>query len=306
MPSLLRSTLARCSLAAVLAAPFAASAADPKEDRTVPRPLPTGPLAAPLPGLPEVPLIGPRGTLGPDVYRRRRQAVMEKFKTGAALVVNEMKFEGDRSGMDFYYLTGIDEADAALLLQPSVKPPPFFTVAREILFLSALDVEEERVHGARPTLPSNALEVSTGIATIRRLRSLSGALIDACVHRGGLNFLERFVAEPRPRPKVMDYYAKTLERTYGCKVTSLDGTLARMREVKEPAELDLMRKAIAYTAAGHAAALKAIRPGPPSSRSRTRSRPASARPAHGTWPTTPSSARGRTPPSSTIRRTTGR
>jgi len=52
------------------------------------------------------------------------------------------------------------------------------------------------------------------------------------------------------KPKVMDYYAKTMERVYGCKTNDLHLALARMREVKEPEELVLMRKAIAYTAAG--------------------------------------------------------
>jgi len=254
-------SLRRWSFTAVLALSGPAAAADPAEDRSVPRAAPVGGLAAPVPGMPEIPPVGPRGTLGPDVYRRRRQAVMEKFKTGAALVVNEMKFEGAREGMDFYYLTGIDEPEAGLLLQPTAKPPPFHTMAREILFLSPLDSEGERVHGARAMLPSNALEVSTGIATILRLRALPTALVDACVHRGGLVYLGRFVADPRPKPRVMELYGKTLERTYGCKVSDLNGTLARMREVKEPAELQLMRQAIAYTGAGHAAALKAIRPG---------------------------------------------
>ena len=59
----------------------------------------------------------------------------------------------------------------------------------------------------------------------------------------------------------MDLYAKALERTYGCKVNDFNGAIARMREVKEPAELALMRKAIAYTGAGHAAALKVRPPG---------------------------------------------
>jgi len=63
------------------------------------------------------------------------------------------------------------------------------------------------------------------------------------------------------KPKVMDYYAKTMERVYGCKTNDLHLTLARMREVKEPEELALMRKAIEYTAAGHAQAIKVIRAG---------------------------------------------
>lgn len=45
---------------------------------------------------------GPTGTLGPDVYRRRRKAVMDKLKTGATLIVNEAHFDGLREGMDFY------------------------------------------------------------------------------------------------------------------------------------------------------------------------------------------------------------
>ena len=69
------------SLAALLATSSAALAA---EGAPVPQPKPAGPLTVAVPGMPEIPPVGPRGTLGADVYRRRRQALMEKFKTGAA------------------------------------------------------------------------------------------------------------------------------------------------------------------------------------------------------------------------------
>jgi Xaa-Pro aminopeptidase len=252
------SKLFRPLLAVLLALPALALGAD---EAPLPRPAPAGPLSSALPGMPELPFVGPRGTLGPDVYRHRRHALMEKFKTGAAVVMNEMRFDGLREGMDFYYLTGIDEAGAALLLEPTAPPVPYYGSAREGLFLTALEVETERWHGARAELPSNALEVATGFASIRRLSSLPGMLVYACVHRGGLTYLGDFVAEPAPRPRVMEAYAKAVERTYGCKVNDLNGTLARMREVKEPAELALMRQAIVYTGAGHAAGLQAVHPG---------------------------------------------
>jgi Xaa-Pro aminopeptidase len=241
----------------LLALPLAALA----EEAPGPRPMPAGPLTTAVPGLPELPFVGPHGTLGADVYRRRRLALMEKFKTGAAAVVNEMSFDGLRQGMDFYYLTGIDEPGAVLLLQPTAPPTPASTTTREVLFLTPLEVEAERVHGARAELPSNSLEVATGFPSLRRLSGLPGALVYACVHRGGLSYLGGFVAEPAPRPKVMDYYSKALERTYGCKVNDFNGSIARMREVKEPAELALMRQAIVYTGAGHAAGLQAVHPG---------------------------------------------
>ncbi len=255
----LLATLARLALSAAVASPAAARAAD---DASIPRPAAAGPLTTAMPGMPELPPVGPRGTLGADVYRKRRRALMEKFKTGAALVMNEMSFNGLREGMDFYYLTGIDEAGAALLLEPTAPATPdYYGSAREGLFLATLDSEGERWHGGRAMLPSNALDAATGFVGIHRTSWLPGFLVEACVHRGGLTYLGQFVPEPRPRPKVMDAYAKAVERTYGCKVNDINGTIARMREVKEPAELALMRQSIMYTAAGHAAGLKAVRAG---------------------------------------------
>jgi Xaa-Pro aminopeptidase len=250
---------ARLALCAALASPTCVLAAD---EAHVPKVAPPGPYTIAVQGMPELPPVGPRGTLGADVYRKRRHALMDKFKTGAALVMNEMKFDGLREGMDFYYLTGIDEEGAALLLEPNAPlTPDYYGSAREGLFLAPLDTEAERWHGARAVLPSNALEVATGFSPIHRASWLPGFLVEACVHRGGLTYLGNFAAEPRPRPKVMDAYAKAQERTYGCKVNDLNGTIARMREVKEPAELALMRQSIVYTAAGHAAGLKAVRAG---------------------------------------------
>ncbi|HET9034912.1 MAG TPA: aminopeptidase P N-terminal domain-containing protein, partial [Myxococcaceae bacterium] len=96
-----------------------------------PKQLPVGKYMAPSVG-PEARPIGPTGTLGADVYRKRRKALMDKLKTGATLVVNEMRFEGSRERMDFYYLTGIDEPGAALLLDPA-------SPDAEVLYLRALD-----------------------------------------------------------------------------------------------------------------------------------------------------------------------
>jgi Xaa-Pro aminopeptidase len=220
-----------------------------------PRQLPVGKYMAPS-VVPEARPIGPTGTLGADVYRRRRKTLLDKVKTGATLVVNEMRFEGSREGMDFYYLTGVDEPGAALLLDPT-------SPDTEVLFLRPLDVERGQWDGERAKLPSQMLENTTGIAAVRRsgdYESLGRALIRACGH-GGLNYIGQFVAAPEPKPKVMTYYAEAMERSYGCKVNDLHDTLARMREAKEPEEIKLMRRSIEHTAAGHARVLEVLRPG---------------------------------------------
>jgi Xaa-Pro aminopeptidase len=264
-PLLALALLAACSSppsATATPAPSASASGDP----TIPRPISPGPLAAPIPGASAEArgLTGPRAgaTLGVDVYRKRRRALMDKLGSkehgkppSGALVAGDMSFNGLREGMDVYYLTGVDEAGASVLLTPGA---PIFT---ERLVVAPLDVEEGRFTGDRVLLPSRPLEVATGFAQIARASWLPHMLIHACDQYGSLAFVQDYVADPAPKPKAQELYAKTLDRTYGCQVNDLHGLLARMREVKAPEELALMRQAIAYTAAGHAAALGAIHPG---------------------------------------------
>ena len=132
----------------------------------VPKQYPVGKYMSPSVG-PEPRPIGPTGTLGADVYRRRRKALMEKLKTGATLVVNEARFDGLREGMDFYYLTGIDEPGAALLLDPASPDP-------EVLFLRPLDFERGQWEGERAKLPSQLLEATSGIADRAPVGGLPG------------------------------------------------------------------------------------------------------------------------------------
>ncbi len=214
---------------------------------------PVGKYLTPAAGAREQRMVGPSGSLNADVYRRRRKALVERLKTGATLIVNEARFDFLREGMDFYWLTGIDEPGAALLLDPAGVDP-------EVLFLRPLDVEIERWDGERTMLPSQALEAASGISTIRRTSGLPYALVHACAH-GGLNYVGEFSPVPAPKPKVMTMYAEAVERSYGCVVNDRHGLLGRLREVKEPAEIALMRQATVHTAAGHEKVLETLRPG---------------------------------------------
>ena len=238
-------TIPLLGVASLLALPVAAQDA-------VPRALPVGKYMAPS-GEREPRTIGPTGTLGADVYRKRRKALVEKLKGGVTLVVNTGRYEHSREGMDFYYLTGIDEPGASLYLDPGGPDP-------EILFLEPLDYERDRVDGERAVLPSAVLEATTGIAALRRSNLIPSVVLRGC-KRGGLNFVENLVAPPAPRSKTLTLYKEIEERSFSCKVNDHNGFLARMREVKESDELKLMRKAIGYTAAGHARILETLKPG---------------------------------------------
>lgn len=230
----------------------------------VPKAAPVGRLAASGGGSPPVAaaaeprgIVGPKGALGPDVYRRRRRKLMEQIGgTGGVLVAQEAVWRGARDGMDFYYLTGIEgEAGAFLFLRP--RAPTW----KESLFLKPRDVEAERWDGERAPLPGKAVEVATGIARVRRTNDLGRSLLEACEHDKELVYVGDFVTYTQEVPVVLDIYRKATARTLGCSIRDAHGTLTRMRVVKEPEELVLMRKAIDATAEGHTAAVRAIRPG---------------------------------------------
>ena len=117
----------------------------------------------------------PAGTrpFEPDVYRDRRRRLMERMKSGVAVVYGPASVDRgataapiDRSGSDFTYLTGLaDEAGAALLLAPGER------TYREFLFLAPVDPEYDRWEGARLLLGSE-LRRRTGFEKIGRIGAL--------------------------------------------------------------------------------------------------------------------------------------
>ncbi len=215
------------------------------------------PGAAPAP-TPEVRgLLSPVGTLGADVYKKRRAQVLEKLGKSATVVFDEMQYTTLREGMDFYWLTGFSEPGAALLLDPNAPQD------KEILFLAPRDVEEERWNGERAPLPSLALEKATGISRIRRTNRLAEALLTACDHNGELAFVGEYASVDQPQSKALDLLRKTTERTVACKLKDLHRLVSKLRTVKSPAEVALLKKAVAYSAEGHRAAMAAAKAGAP-------------------------------------------
>src|SRR5262245_17723355 len=65
-------------------------------------------------------LIEPSQTEEPMVYRARRAAVMKEMGEGMAVIYAEGREDGDgyRQSSDFFYLTGVQEEGAILVLAP--------------------------------------------------------------------------------------------------------------------------------------------------------------------------------------------
>ncbi|MEK6608913.1 MAG: Xaa-Pro peptidase family protein [Myxococcota bacterium] len=224
-------------------------------DPTVPRAAPRADVGAALPPEEARGLPGPRPPIGPEVYRARRAALMAKMPRGLAVVfAKESLGEGERQDPFFYYLTGIEEEGAAVVLAPA---EPLF---KEMLFLKERDPEAERWIGDRAPL-GRAVELSTGFARVRRAGRLPGALADMAKRAGTLVFLGPIVPYTAPVPKALEIYGGIAARTPGVGIRDASALLVAMRQRKEPIELDRIRRATAATGAGLRAAMRALRPG---------------------------------------------
>src|SRR5204863_8928542 len=98
------------------------------------------PTDPPLPAL-----IEPGQTEEPSVYRARRDALMKEIGEGVAVLFAKGREDGDgyRQGSDFFFLTGVNEPDAVLVLAPKER------TYREFLLLPSRDPEAERWTGER-------------------------------------------------------------------------------------------------------------------------------------------------------------
>jgi Xaa-Pro aminopeptidase len=158
---------------------------------------------------------------------------------------------------DLFWLTSIEQEESVLVLAPQAVDP----AAREMLFIRQPDEHTAQWDGARLT-PERARALS-GVARVRWLSELPGAL-HALVCESDAVFLnanehERAATEVDSRDVRMA--RRLLDRYPLHRRERLAPLLRRLRAVKSPAEVDLIREAVAITAAGLERVLEALRPG---------------------------------------------
>jgi Xaa-Pro aminopeptidase len=206
----------------------------------------------------------PAGTrpFGPEVYRERRRRLMERMKTGVAVIYGPASVDRgastapiDGQSSDFAYLTGIvDEGGGALLLAPGER------TYREFLFLPNVDPEADRWEGTRLLL-GGELRRRTGFERVSRIGGLGPLLAQVAARSGEMRYIGPLASPDSAVPRELELYGRVAARVPGTRIIDNHGLIHAMRQVKEPRELDLMRKAIAATERGMRAALRAVRPG---------------------------------------------
>jgi len=203
----------------------------------------------------------PAGTspFPPDVFRARRQRLMEAMGGGVAVVFSAASLSLDegngRQDPDFAYLTGIhDEAGAALLLAPQER------TYKEYLFLASRDPDTERWEGERLIL-GQAIRERTGFERLYRSGRVGSKLVELAGRAPRLHYLGPIAAPSAPIPQALALYQEVTARLPGSTIVDSSGLVRRMRWVKEPGELALIRRAVTATERGLLAGMAAVRPG---------------------------------------------
>jgi Xaa-Pro aminopeptidase len=192
---------------------------------------------------------------GTQDYKGRRAALLDSLGEGTAILYSQVHETeaGYRSDSDFWYLTGLDEQEAILILSPGA-------VDRETLLLPPRDVEAERWTGERPAL-SESLRITWGFNRIYRTGALDGIIVSRMKHHPTLHLISRMVGASRDVPPDLEYYGKVAERIPGVTKVNSCRFLENMRMVKNAAEIEAITKAIEVTFKGLTDLLREVRPG---------------------------------------------
>jgi Xaa-Pro aminopeptidase len=193
----------------------------------------------------------PPADLPVAIYQQRRARVMAEIGDCVAVIASQGEVNGItedyRQDADFYWLTGINEPNAYLVLLPKSR------YRKVLLFLKPRDPEAERWTGPREPVSPELIK-KYGVDRVAR-GSPEAALASAGAHHDCVAIIAP--ASMAKADRNDDELALRAASRFGLKVTYKRGLLADLRSAHGPEELERMERAVAITAEGHNAIARA-------------------------------------------------
>ncbi|MEJ2339339.1 MAG: Xaa-Pro peptidase family protein [Gemmatimonadales bacterium] len=189
----------------------------------------------------------------------RRVRLGEEVGDGVLLVpsATTKSIEGDypqdsdfRQDNNFFYLTGLEVPDSWLVMIAAGGE-----LRAQILFIPERKPAEEMWTGPKPSF-QEASKLS-GIVDVRAVSDFEETAVEPLKQDAGV---EAIYAPLNPHSR-HDPHIQTLLFEGRTEVQDLEPALARLRLVKDPFEIEMLRRAIAITDGAHVAALRTARPG---------------------------------------------
>jgi Xaa-Pro aminopeptidase len=199
-------------------------------------------------------------------YRARREALRQRIDDGIVVLLGNAEGAGSesyfvfRQESNFYYLSGWSDPGAVLLIAP--KSAGEKSLPSEILFLPPRNPSEEAWTG--PQIDPKAADTPsrTGFESVRTIGELDDALKSYAKRYRKIYTLvpdphgsddEQAVARAR--------VARLQKIVPSANIDDAEKALRKIRQVKSPAEIELIRKAADCSVDAHLAAGRAVQPG---------------------------------------------
>ena len=200
-----------------------------------------------------------------DIYKKNRNGFMSKMKKESIAVFNSndiypigadstFPFEQHR---DIFYLTGIDQEETILLLSPQAKE----IKNREILFIKKTDKNIQIWEG--PKLSKEDARSISGIEKILWLNEFDSTLKEITSQNNGiyLNKNEHYRNNSETQTREDRFISKFKKEYPTHSVYRSNPILQHLRSIKDPLEVNQIKKASDITEMGFRRILKFIKPG---------------------------------------------
>ncbi|PSR56041.1 Xaa-Pro aminopeptidase [Adhaeribacter arboris] len=215
----------------------------------------------------------PTDFLDKDFHRQRRELLIKQLPAHSVAVffanpernrANDVDFNYHQDP-DFYYLTGYHEPNSVLILfaqEQSIGGKS----TREVIFVQPRDLKQEQWNGKR--LGEKGVAQQLGFQNILLNSAFAAFDLNSSAFTGGI-LIKDLPEDTRDAPRdpadlfsLIQQFKQKVNFPGNPKVnnTILHAILDRMREIKTPEELRLLRKAIAISAVGQQEVMKAMRP----------------------------------------------
>lgn len=194
-------------------------------------------------------------SFGYEIYKARRQKLIDSLDGGIAILYSqgESSETGYRSDAHFWYLTGLDDPGAILVLIPG-------GVDQEILLLKNRDTEKERWIGERPNITDSITQLWQ-YDFIARTSRLNGIIYNRMKEDPKFYLISPMAYPSSDIPKDLAYYRKVSNRILGVKIENGTRLIEQMRMIKTDKEIKAIEQAIHITYQGITDLLAQVKPG---------------------------------------------
>lgn len=209
--------------------------------------------------------------LGKDFHKGRRDALREKMPPNSAAFIfaaperlysndNDYQYHQDPS---FYYLTGFMEPNSMLIIFKSPVGLNGLT-ADEVLFVPKRNPERESWNGRRAG--EEGAGEATGVKRVMLAEDFDSLVLDfSAFDKIWYNLPKGMINNNFETDDLYDlveiFKKKTGYPPSNGDARALSSALAELREIKQPEEIQLMRKAISISCEGHNEVMRCMAPG---------------------------------------------